>query len=240
VAASREAAAALERVKNYLWWAVRFFGILETPSLVRRSWELAGAVSAVVGRMWERPALEWAMPRGGAAAANQSALAEARQVNNALWAFCQRVKANRMLKLRTRGIGVLAEDQLRQASVEGPVLQVAQQYGGDVHGRLLARLEAAARDLNQAVDIISEVKETSGKARWQTPSGKATAAVMGPRGRIGIRLVSEGRDGPADVQWARPSAALLELVPQTLRGQRVADAEVILASLDLAMAEADG
>jgi len=36
------------------------------------------------------------------------------------------------------------------------------------------------------------------------------------------------------------SAALLALVPELLAGQKLADAEVIVASLDLAMAEADG
>jgi NADH:ubiquinone oxidoreductase subunit D len=39
---------------------------------------------------------------------------------------------------------------------------------------------------------------------------------------------------------ASPSAALLGLIPELLAGQKLADAEMIVASLDLAMAEADG
>jgi len=52
--------------------------------------------------------------------------------------------------------------------------------------------------------------------------------------------VSEGEEQPAHVEWQRPSAALLPLLPETVAGQKLADAEIIIASLDLAMAEADG
>jgi len=60
---------------------------------------------------------------------------------------------------------------------------------------------------------------------------------------IGLHLDSpggEGSRGPAQVEWQRPSASLLALVPELLVGQKLADAEVILASLDLTMAEVDG
>ena len=41
------------------------------------------------------------------------------------------------------------------------------------------------------------------------------------------------------VEWLRPSAALLPLLPEMLAGETLADAEALVASLDLAMAEAD-
>jgi NADH:ubiquinone oxidoreductase subunit D len=63
--------------------------------------------------------------------------------------------------------------------------------------------------------------------------------VAGSRGDIGLFIESDG-ERLRQVVWQRPSAALLSLLPELLAGQKLADAEVILASLDLAMAEADG
>ncbi len=72
------------------------------------------------------------------------------------------------------------------------------------------------------------------------PTGEAHATVEGPRGTIGIHIASSGGEKPVNVQWQRPSAMLLPLLPEILGGQLLADAEVIVASLGLAMAEADG
>ncbi len=66
------------------------------------------------------------------------------------------------------------------------------------------------------------------------------ATVEGPRGTIGLHLVSHAGSRPTRVEWQRPSAALLRVLPDLLQGQKLADVEVTLASLDLAMAEADG
>ena len=52
--------------------------------------------------------------------------------------------------------------------------------------------------------------------------------------------MNSGGETLAQVEWQHPSAALLPLLPEMLAGQKLADAEVIVASLDLAMAEADG
>ena len=75
---------------------------------------------------------------------------------------------------------------------------------------------------------------------WRVPSGKATVAVLGPRGAIGLGIESDGGTRPIKVEWQRPSRALLTAVPGLLRNQKLADAEIILASLDIAAAEADG
>jgi NADH-quinone oxidoreductase subunit D len=66
------------------------------------------------------------------------------------------------------------------------------------------------------------------------------ATVEGPRGVLGVYIVSSGGERPNQVQWQRPSASLLPLLPEILAGQKLVDAEVIIASLDLAIAEADG
>jgi NADH:ubiquinone oxidoreductase subunit D len=66
---------------------------------------------------------------------------------------------------------------------------------------------------------------------------------LGPRGVLGLHLVHQymkNSDGPTHIEWQSPSAPLVALLSELLAGQKLADAEVIVASLDLVMAEADG
>jgi NADH:ubiquinone oxidoreductase subunit D len=53
-------------------------------------------------------------------------------------------------------------------------------------------------------------------------------------------VVSDGGERPARIEWQRPLQALMPLLPEILAGEILTDAETILASLDLAMTEADG
>lgn len=237
----RDAALALERAQNYLWWLALFAQALAAAPLAARARRLATALSDLALDLWQQLPQEWMVPQGGAPAVRPAAAERLRRVAREVAVLRERVGRDRLLALRTCGIGVLATYQLTQAGVSGPVLQATERGAGDVHGRLLTRLDAAAADLRTAADGMTETGPGAPpRARWQVPPGEAEATVEGPRGRIGLRLVSEGGDGPAQVEWRRPSAALLALVPEALAWQKLADAEVVLASLDLATAEADG
>jgi NADH:ubiquinone oxidoreductase subunit D len=122
-------------------------------------------------------------------------------------------------------------------------------------GRLVARLDLAHTDMRYAAQAIEDLAMPAEAAvtlepvhdpertrrNWLAPgAAEATGTADSPRGRLAIRLRSTGGPGPADVNWERPSAALLTLVPSLLAGQTVADAGLLVASLDLSMAEADG
>ena len=92
--------------------------------------------------------------------------------------------------------------------------------------------------LNPAPTAARSRPAEQGIAQWSAPPGKTEVAIAGPRGHLGLSLASDGEG--LQVAWRRPSAVLLGLLPELLAGQKLADAEVIIASLDLAMAEADG
>ncbi|MEO6890680.1 MAG: hypothetical protein ABI324_16970, partial [Ktedonobacteraceae bacterium] len=172
---------------------------------------------------------------------NTTAMAQMRQIAGEIEVLRRQIERNRLFALRTRGIGVLATERLEAAGVSGPVLQASQQGAGDIQGRLIARLDVAMSDLREAVASLAAGESVPAQTvNWEMPAGTAHVTVRGPRGDIGLHLESSGGKKPTGVEWLRPSAALLPLLPEMLAGQKLADAQALIASLDLAMAEADG
>ena len=168
-------------------------------------------------------------------------MAGLREVADEMTDLRRHIERNRLFALRTRGIGVLETEQLKVNGVSGPNLWGSEQGEGDVQSRLLARLDAAITDVRAASEAVGAGESAPAHAAcWEVPAGEAYVSVRGPRGDIGLHLVSAGGEQPAHVEWKRPSAVLLPLLPEILTGEILADAEVIVASLDLAMAEADG
>jgi NADH-quinone oxidoreductase subunit D len=244
VALLREAALALERVQNTLWWLVRFAQLLADSPLFDRTFHLAADLASHTANFWESSPSTWIHPQ------QSMSRKVMKQTNGTAWralvehlAHLQRyVEHARALAVRTRGIGMLTGTRLEAAGVHsGPIFQASATGKGDVLSRLQLRLQIATRDLLQVSDALDK-RETAREhaAVWDIPEGDVHATVEGPRGTIGLHLVGQNGRGPMQVAWQRPSALLLQLLPDLLRGQKLADAEVILASLDLAMAEADG
>jgi NADH-quinone oxidoreductase subunit D len=115
---------------------------------------------------------------------------------------------------------------------------------GDSHDRYLVRL----REIAQSLGILKHLNTTipSGEFRstrmdlgFRLPKGEAYSRVESHRGMLGCHIVSDGSEKPYRVAFRAPSVAALDLVPEVLRGQRAEDLPVILASLDLGVAEAD-
>ena len=243
VANLRKAAVALERAQNHLWWLLRFAQLLADTPLTDRAYDLASTLAEHVADLWRQSPSEWILPQQGSAAplVNDLPASALRRIVSRIDALKSAVARNRLLALRTRAIGRLATARLRDVGVSGPVLQASEQGAGDVQARLLVRLETAALDVQSASEMLeSKERMMAHAANWNVPTGEAHATVEGPRGTLGIHIASSGGEKPVDVQWQRPSAILLPLLPEILGGQLLADAEVIVASLDLAMAEADG
>jgi NADH-quinone oxidoreductase subunit D len=237
----REAALAIERAQNQLWWLVRFAELLAAPALAARAHALAIALAECSKQLWQCPTRAWIAPQSRSALPARDAVSALERLADKVDILRRRIEHDRLVALRTRGIGLLPAERVQATGVSGPVLLASEQGVSDVQSRLLMRLGAAVTDLRAAVKAMSNVEQDEERsARWEAPAGEAQAVVEGPRGRIGLHLVSEGGKRPSHVEWERPSAALLALVPEVLAGQKLVDAEVIMASLDLAMAEADG
>lgn len=235
----REIALGIERATSHLFWFARFTGLLAYGSLTAEARRLAVRVAAmaalpaaIVPGGWRREADPWA---GGTRVPEERA-EEVRR-------FAHTVRSDRLFGLRTRGIGRLAADRAREVGASGPVLRASERAEGDARARALARLEAAAEDLEQAAALLARLPTGAESARWPgspPPVGAAESQVAGPRGTLTLQLESDARERPAGVHWARPSAVHLGLIPELVLGCTLNDALTAVASLDLCMAEADG
>jgi NADH-quinone oxidoreductase subunit D len=127
---------------------------------------------------------------------------------------------------------------------------------GDVFDRFVVRLaemRQSLRILEQALDMMPEGPV---HARWGTatvqpwgqavaplafrpPVGEAYARIESPRGEIGYYIVSDG--GPAPFRFHIRSPSFINLTPLKLMsvGMTVADAIVILGSVDIVVGEVD-
>jgi NADH-quinone oxidoreductase subunit D len=122
---------------------------------------------------------------------------------------------------------------------------------GDSHDRFLLRL----LEMTESVEILRHVAETIpsgpflnrqilpevGAEDYQikVPSGEAYSRVESSRGMVSCHLISEGGTRPSRIQFHTPTTANLTALPEILIGIRIEDLPVLLASLDLSIAEAD-
>lgn len=114
---------------------------------------------------------------------------------------------------------------------------------GDVHDRAWVRAE----EIEQSLLMIRQVCERLTVGPFQAkpastsapPSGEGLGRVESPRGRLFCHVVSSGKEQPMRVQFQTPSQQVLAVLPELLRGERIEDVGVILASFDISIAEAD-
>ena len=75
--------------------------------------------------------------------------------------------------------------------------------------------------------------------RLRTPPAEVYAKVESPRGEWGIYLVSKGGDKPYRMKMRSPSFCNLSALREMTVGQFLADAVVILGSLDIVLCDVD-
>ncbi len=71
------------------------------------------------------------------------------------------------------------------------------------------------------------------------PAGEAYASVESPRGELGVHLISDGGATPYRMRLRSPAYYNLAIVDEALAGGLIADAVVIMASLDIVLGEID-
>jgi NADH-quinone oxidoreductase subunit D len=241
----RDAAIALERTANYLWWAARFASLLSATRIQKRVVQLASALTIQTVLLWQQPPEQWMLPQMTAEQAIERSRVPSqarllKKIASDIASLSTSLERDHWFSLRTRGIGTITTQHLIEKDIQGPVLSASQQGVSDVHGRFLYRLRAASRDLVTVAEGIQASQSGQRNADWNISAGTAYSMVEGPRGPIGLRLTSDGKETPQHVEWHRPSVSFLALLPEWLVGQKLADAELLIASLDLTMMEADG
>ena len=167
---------------------------------------------------------------------------------------------------RTKGIGSISAEDAIDYGVTGPALRAAgvledvrisEPYGlydqfqfgipvgsnGDCWDRYYVRIE----EMRQSLSIVQQAMERlepgplMAKVRRiaRPPKGEVYMRTESPRGDFGVFLVSDGSDRPYRVKVRAPSFANLQALRHLLRDAYLADAVVVLGSIDIVMGEVD-
>lgn len=173
---------------------------------------------------------------------------------------------NEMFLARTKGIGTVNSQDALAFGMTGPGLRassvledvrISEPYSiydrfdfgipvgsaGDCWDRYYVRLEEMRQSLKiieQAVNQMEEGPITAKVRRIiRPPEGEIYLRTESPRGDFGVYLVSDGSDKPYRVKVRAPSFANLQALKHMLRDAYIADAVVILGSIDIILGEVD-
>lgn len=173
---------------------------------------------------------------------------------------------NEMFLARTKGVGVLGAREAVDLGVSGPTLRgsgvgedvrISEPYGiydrfdfgipvgenGDCWDRYYVRVEEMRQSLGIVEQAMRQMEpgEVAAKTRRMTrpPKGEVYQRTESPRGDFGVFLVSDGSERPYRVKVRAPSFANLQALEPMMRDVYVADAVVVLGSLDIVMGEVD-
>jgi len=178
----------------------------------------------------------------------------------------QLLSQNEMFLARTKGVGVISGADAVDFGVTGPTLRasgvaedvrVTDTYSiydrfdfgipvgtfGDCWDRFYVRIEEmreSIKIIEQAMDSIPE-GDVFAKVRRiiRPPIGEVFVRTESPRGDLAVFLVSDGTDTPYRVKVRAPSFANLQALKHMLRSAYLADAVLILGSIDVIMGEVD-
>ncbi len=175
---------------------------------------------------------------------------------------------NEIVMARTQGIGVLSPGLAVSAGVTGPMLRATgvdydlrrvDGYGfyprfefrvplGD-HGDTYDRYMIRVLEMRESIKILQQafrslpagpIMDPKAKLRGFRPkAGEAYGRIEGPKGEIGFYLVSDGGPNPYRYRVRPPSFVNLTILEDMCLGQTVADAVIILGSVDIVLGEVD-
>ncbi len=178
------------------------------------------------------------------------------------------LSGNEILMARTQGVGRLSPELAINASITGPMLRASgvdydlrkvDRYGiydrfefrvplgdhGDVFDRYMIRvleMHETLKILRQALKQIPEgpVIDPKAKLRGFRPKvGEAYGRLEGPKGELGFYLISDGGANPYRYRIRPPSFINLTILEDMCLGRSIADAVIILGSVDIVLGEVD-
>nr|WP_319515831.1 nickel-dependent hydrogenase large subunit [uncultured Cohaesibacter sp.] len=167
------------------------------------------------------------------------------------------IETHKSIARRTKEIGILNQQDAIKYGVVGPVARAAgvandvratapyyafpelefEQHlltDGDVYSRAVVR----GREALTAIDLIRQCLEKLPKGEIgighmpYIPAGEAVSRSEAPRGELIYYLRTDGGDGPARVKWRVPSYPNWEALRVMLREADIADAAIIIGSID--------
>jgi NADH-quinone oxidoreductase subunit D len=188
--------------------------------------------------------------------------------NEFLDEYEQLITGNEILMARTQGVGILGPELAINAGVTGPMLRATgvnydlrkvDGYGvyprfkfriplgahGDTYDRYMIRMLEMRESINILQQALRDlpagpIMDPKAKIRGLKPKpGEAYARIEGPKGEIGFYLISDGGANPYRYRVRPPSFINLTVLEDMCLGQTVADAVIILGSIDIVLGEVD-
>ena len=188
------------------------------------------------------------------------------QLNRGIAECDELLSQNEMFLARTKGIGSISAEDAMDYGLTGPALRasgvpedvrISEPYSiynrfdfgipvgtyGDCWDRYYVRVEEmrqSMRIIEQAMAQMEDGPITANVRRIaRPPKGEVYVRTESPRGDFAVFLVSDGTDKPYRVKVRAPSFANLQAFQHMLREAYVADAVVILGSIDIILGEVD-
>jgi NADH-quinone oxidoreductase subunit D len=182
--------------------------------------------------------------------------------------FEQLLTGNEILMARTQGVGVLRPELAVNAGVSGPMLRATgvnydirkvDHYGiydrfkfrvplGE-HGDIFDRYMVRVLEMRESISILQQamkelpagpVMDSKAKIRGFKPKpGEAYGRIEAPKGELGFYLISTGNPEPYRYRVRPPSLINLTILEDMCLGHNIADAIVILGSVDIVLGEVD-
>ena len=174
---------------------------------------------------------------------------------------------NEIFLARLKGVGVISAEDALDYGLPGPCLRAcgidydlrkAEPYSvydrfdfdvplgldGDSWDRHYVRVQEMYQSLSIVEQAVAQMPEgdvvsSLGHRLIRPPAGEIYVRAENPRGEIGVYLVSDGSDRPYRIKVRPPSFCNLSAIKHLLRGAWIADAVVILGSLDIVLGEVD-
>ena len=178
----------------------------------------------------------------------------------------QLLNANRIWLARTVGIGVFPGSEAINLGITGPILRgsgvkydvrKAQPYSsysdfdfeipvgesGDTYDRYLVRMaevRQSIRIIEQALDGLPEGPVMAKVPKvLKPPAGEVYFPIEGPKGELGVYLVSDGTGKPYRMRIRPPCFINLQALKRLAVGHLVADVVALIGTIDIVLGEVD-
>ena len=178
------------------------------------------------------------------------------------------ITGNEIMMARTQGVGCLTPQLGVSAGITGPMLRAAgvdydirkvDGYGlyprykfrvplgahGDTYDRYMIRVLEMRESLGLLEQALKDIPggpimDPKAKLRGLRPkAGEAYGRIEGPKGEIGFYLISDGTPKPYRYRVRPPSFINLTVLEDLCLGHSIADAVIILGSIDIVLGEVD-
>jgi NADH-quinone oxidoreductase subunit D len=176
------------------------------------------------------------------------------------------ITGNEIFDARTQGVGYIDGQQALAYGLTGPILRatgipfdlrvdrpymayrevpvnVQTRQEGDAFARYRVRMNEMYESVRLCRVVLDKLPggaiSTRTPIALRPPRGETYFAVESSKGELGIYLISDGSEYPYRAKIRGPSFVNLQILPELLRGHKIADVIAILGSIDVVLGEVD-